>query len=46
MTFLVFGDHRLTEEKIAKTFTATVVLARIFENHAGAQADLCMAMDG
>ena len=46
MTFLFFGDHRLTKRKFAKTFTATAALACIFENHAGAQAGLSMAMDG
>ena len=43
---LFFGDHCLTEEKITKTITATAALAGLFGNHAEAQADLSMAING
>ena len=41
-----FDDHRLTKVKITKTITATAALVRLFGNHAEAQADLSMAIDG
>ena len=45
MTFFS-GDHRLTEGKLTKTITATAALACSFGDHAEAQADLSMAIDG
>ena len=45
MTFF-FGDHHLTGGKIAKTIRATAAWASLFGNHAEAQTDLSMAIDG
>ena len=41
-----FRDHRFTKRRISKTITATAALACLFENHAKAQADLTIAIDG
>ena len=41
-----FVDHCLTEGKISKTITAAAALACFVGNHAEAQDDLPMAIDG